>query len=193
MKKKKVYLIILLTLLNGRLFSQSRELSSVAMETDPMSTAFGARTISLILETKKLKHFSIFTNAVKADFPSWMDELLNPRNKNKGYDSEIRKGGGVGVDYFIEDNMSGLYFGLVNLLFEYKLSRLDKTTTATAHNIIPRVGFRKFFSSTSKFYVNPFVGFRYEHFIRSGSDLQGQRYDPAGLQPFATIHIGYHL
>ena len=64
----------------------------MAIETDPMTTFFGAKTISFIYEPNKPKHWSLFTNVVSADFPDWMDDLLNKNNKGKGLDTKVKIG-----------------------------------------------------------------------------------------------------
>lgn len=199
MSKKTILCGILLLSLSN-LFAQEKEKHWIGLETDPISTVFGASTLSAVIEPQKVPHWSLFLNIVSADFPNWIVDFLNPKNKGKGFDTKIKIGGGFAVDYFINEEREGFYFGMINLFFNYQIRELnaptDESNNFLSHNVIPRVGYRWYPSNKSKFYVNPFLGMRYKNALQnplifdSGEYLE---YEPAGIQPFGTIHIGYHF
>jgi hypothetical protein len=165
----------------------------ISIETDPVTTAFGARTISMLLEPEKIEHWSVFINVVSADFPNWMDDILNPNNKNKGFQTSIKIGGGLSVDYFFNNDRHGWYTGVMNLIFVNEIVDGEQEVEVVTHNIIPRVGYRKFIWEDKGWYVNPFFGLRYEHDFSKNSKLNSSEFKPAGIQPFGTVHIGYHF
>ncbi|MCE7995572.1 MAG: hypothetical protein HEP71_26575 [Roseivirga sp.] len=189
---KRYFLLVLLASLVIQANAQNDK-SWLAIETDPMTTVFGAKTISLLVEPEGLKHWSIFTNLVSADFPQWMDDLLNPKNKDKGIDSKIKIGGGFALDYFFKPEREGYYVGLINLFFNNELEKGVARETVLSHNIIPRVGYRWCPFKGRNFYLNPFLGIRYEYLIEEAVSLQGETFKAAGIQPFGTVHIGYHF
>ena len=189
----KCKLLLLVLMLCFGLPMTAQQANGFAIETDPVSTVLGARTISLLLEPSQLPHWSFFTNVVQADFPDWMDDFLNPTNKDKGFETKINIGGGFAVDYFLQAQREGLYFGLLNLFFQNEVSRAEASEKVMTHNIIPRVGYRWYPFQKSAFYVNPFVGLRYEYAWDTAVRLEGQEFSAAGTQPFATVHIGYHF
>ncbi|MEM9897552.1 MAG: hypothetical protein AAF789_14420, partial [Bacteroidota bacterium] len=147
----------------------------------------------VIAEPRGLEHLSLFANVISADFPDWMDNLLNPNNKDQGFDHSISIGGGAALDYFLRANREGLYFGMINLFFNNEVARGGQSVSILSHNIIPRAGYRWYPFKTTTFYLNPFAGFRYEYLISEEVIVDGSAYDGASLQPFGTIHIGYHF
>ena len=193
--KKKIVLSLLM-LANFGLFAQEKDKHWIGVETDPISTVFGARTLSVLIEPPKIEHWSLFLNVVHADFPNWMDDFLNPNNKGKDFDTWIRIGGGVGLDYFTKEEREGLYFGLLNLFFQNDIiskNQNDVPKSVLTHNVIPRVGYRWFPFQKIRFYVNPFVGLRYEYSLGEPQFIDGKEFLAAGIQPFGTVHIGYHF
>ncbi|MEL7427049.1 MAG: hypothetical protein AAFN81_28910 [Bacteroidota bacterium] len=165
----------------------------LGIETDPVSTALGAQTLSIIAEPRTIDHWSLFLNVVRADFPSWMDDFLNPNNEGQNFASRITIGGGVALDYFPREEKEGLYFGLINLFFRNEISRNNASSSILTHNIIPRIGFRWYPFTKTNFYLNPFFGLRYEYSWQSQPTVDGTIYSAAGLQPFGTLHLGYHF
>ncbi|MEL6659656.1 MAG: hypothetical protein AAFR36_24550 [Bacteroidota bacterium] len=165
----------------------------LGIETDPVSTTLGARTLSVIVEPRTVDHWSLFLNVVRADFPDWMDDFLNPNNKGKNFTSRIAIGGGFALDYFPKQNREGLYFGLVNLFFQNEISRNTASRSIVTHNIIPRMGFRWYPFKKTNLYLNPFFGLRYEYSWQKSSTVDGTNHSTAGLQPFGTLHLGYHF
>lgn len=189
---KKYFVLALLSGLAIKLNAQNNR-SWLSIETDPMTTMFGAKTVSLLVEPENIRHWSLFTNVVSADFPQWMDDLLNPKNKDKGIDARIKVGGGFALDYFFRPEREGYYVGLINLFFNNALQKGSTEETVVSHNIIPRVGYRWYPFKGRNFYVNPFLGIRYEYLLTKAMPLQGESFKAAGTQPFGTIHIGYHF
>lgn len=169
----------------------AQPLSGLHIETDLLTTMLGAKTISVVIESDKLQHWSLFTNVVSADFPEWMDDFLNPANKGRGFNSRIKIGGGLAIDYFLTPEQEGWYVGLINLAFNYQVQKDGRTKEVLALNTIPRIGYRHFFTKDKNWYVNPFAGFRFESFVDKSNIISGSEYEPAGLQPFGTVHIGY--
>lgn len=135
-----IFTIVLITSL------KAQSSTNYHIETDPMTTMFGAKTISLVLENDNIKHWSVFANVVTADFPNWMDEILNPANKGKGFDSRIKIGGGLSVDYFLDSKNQGWYVGWIHLVFNYQVQKDGIGKNLLALNTIPRVGYRYFFT-----------------------------------------------
>ena len=173
--------------------AQNQGNSWIAIETDPISTTFGAKTFSVLVEPAQLPHWSLFVNVVSADFPDWMDDFLNPKNKGKGFDIKIGIGGGFAFDYFLKPERTGLYFGMINLFFQNDITLNNATKKILTHNVIPRAGYRWYPFSRTAFYLNPFFGFRYEYALEGALRIENQEFTPAGIQPFATLHIGYHF
>ena len=166
---------------------------NLLIETDPISTVLGARTLSIIIEPNDLEHWSFFGNIVTADFPTWMDNFLNPNNKGKGLTSKIKIGAGLAVDYFLDANRRGLYGGLLQLFFRNQISLLGVKGNITTYNLIPRIGYRWFAFGGNRLCINPFLGVRYEHAMGRTLVLLHETFQPAGWQPFATIHVGFRL
>ena len=183
--------LILLTTLTSIGINQTILRAQIVIETDPITTVFGAKTISLLIEPERLNHFSVFTNVVRADFPDWLDDFTNPHNEGQGFDHQIAIGGGAGLDYFKSPSKNGLYFGVLNLFFKNEVSAEGLTREITTHNIIPRVGYRKFIFNSSHVYINPFIGLRYEYVTAGDRSFITKTYEPAGIQPFGTVHLGY--
>ncbi|MBO6523508.1 MAG: hypothetical protein JJ971_06780 [Balneolaceae bacterium] len=169
----------------------AQPLSGIHVETDPLTTVFGAKTVSLVFESEKVEHWSLFTNVVSADFPDWMDDFLNPKNKGKDFDTRIKLGGGLAIDYFFSPEKEGLYVGVINLAFNYQVQKDGSTEEILALNTIPRIGYRHFFAKNKNWYLNPFAGFRYESLFDKSKMISGSEFKPAGLQLFGTVHIGY--
>lgn len=194
---KKIILVGILVSSFSKIHAQGKERSWFGLETDPISTTFGARTLSAVVEPAKMGHFSLFFNVVNADFPNWMDDFLNPKNKGKGLESKIKIGGGFGGDYFVKEEKEGLYFGLLNLIFEYQVRQStgpsDESNTFLTGNLIPRIGYRWYPSKKVNFYINPFLGMRYEYAMQNPLIYDTTEYLPAGVQPFGTVHLGYHF
>ncbi|KJD31195.1 hypothetical protein PW52_16770 [Tamlana sedimentorum] len=190
---RKILLCCVLVLNFSKIYAQEKEKSWIGLETDPISSAFGAKTLSVVIEPQKSHHWSLFLNVVNADFPNWMDDFLNPKNKGKGFDSKINIGGGFAIDYFIKEERKGVYLGLINLFFQNEISRNTVSGKVLTHNIIPRVGYRWYPFKKAKLYVNPFLGLRYEYSFQNTLMIDGAVFTPAGIQPFGTIHIGYHF
>ena len=192
MSKVITALFIFQFLVYSQVFAQTERIEW-GVETDPLSTAFGARTLSLVIAPPQFKHLSLFTNVVHANFPNWMDDLLNPKNKGKGFDSRIRIGGGFGIDYFFKEEREGFYAGLLNLFFQNEISRGAFSETIMSHNLIPRLGYRWFPFAKTRFYLSPFVGLRYEYSLEEVPVVDGIVFEAAGLRPFCTLHIGFHF
>ncbi|MEO0733104.1 MAG: hypothetical protein AAFZ52_09735 [Bacteroidota bacterium] len=191
---KSFFLLLLLLFISGLLPAQTEVASGGwSVETDPFSTAFGAKTLSVTIEPRRPEHWSLFLNVVSADFPGWMDDFLNPKNKGKAFDPRIRLGGGFGVDYFFRPERTGTYVGLLNLFFQNELRGSDNSVRLLTHNMIPRVGYRWYPFTKLRLYLNPFVGLRYEHAFGKRWSLAEEAFTPAGLQPFGTMHIGYRF
>lgn len=182
------YLFFCLTM-----YAQESREAWLALETDPFSTVLGAKTLSIIIEPNIFNHWSVFSNVVSADFPGWVDDFLNPKNRGKGFDSKINLGGGLAIDYFIREDHQGIYIGLINLFFHNEISRNGFFEKSKSHNVIPRVGYRWFPFEKKRLYLNPFLGMRYEYSIGEDIKLDGVTFKAAGFQPFATMHIGYHF
>lgn len=183
-----------MTVIATTVFSQEQDRHWLSIETDPVSTIFGARTISVIIQPTRAQYWSVFTNVVTADFPNWMDDFLNPKNKGKGFDASIIIGGGVGIDYTWREDGAGWYVGVIHLVFQNEVEKKEIRKNLLTGNIIPRVGYRWYFGKDASFYLNPFMGIRYEYLFSTTSRQIGDRtYSAAGLQPFGTIHIGYHF
>ncbi|MBV6646088.1 MAG: hypothetical protein KI790_11605 [Cyclobacteriaceae bacterium] len=189
----KKLLFVLLLLASKLTLAQGRETKSVAIETDPTTTIFGARTLSIIIEPESLGHFSIFTNVVTADFPTWIEDLINPRMANKAFEAQIKIGGGFSVDYFLDADRTGWYFGLLNLFFKNQVSRNEQRQTFTTHNIMPRIGYRWFPFTNNNIYLNPFFALKGEYKLSGNNLVDGQRYKPQPIYAFMTVHIGYHF
>ena len=187
---QKNILICLLALLTLQGYSQERKL--MALETDPITTALGAKTLSVLFEPAELEHWSLFTNLVSADFPDWMDDLLNPKNEGKGFDTRVVLGGGFAIDYFVKPQREGLYAGLLNLVFVNEVARSGQTDRLLSHNVIPRIGYRWYPFPKLGLYLNPFMGLRYEY-LWSSEHTGKLPFEAAGLGPFGTIHIGFHF
>jgi len=165
----------------------------VALETDPISTLLGAKTLSVVLEPKRPGHWSFFLNGVTANFPDWVDDVLNPNNKNKGFATKISFGGGFAVDYFLKEERKGIYVGLMNLFFDNNVRNGGLQKSILTHNVIPRLGYRWYPLNQKTLYLNPFVGIRYEYSLNGMTTIKGQKFEAAGLQPFGTIHIGIKI
>ena len=178
--------------INARIQAQESQ-RWLFVETDPMSTLIGARTIWLGLEPNKLPHFSLAANITTADFSNDIDDLLNPHNKEKGFDTRVKIGGGLAIDYFFQKQQEKWYVGLINLLLVNEVSRNNQQITALSHNIFGRAGYRWYPFKQKGFYVNPFLGFRFEYLPNGRVILENQRFEAAGLQPFGSVHIGYHF
>lgn len=193
MSRNKAILCSILILCVSNLIGQEKEKKWIGLETDPISTAFGARTLSAVIEPQTVNHWSLFLNIVNADFPNWMDDFLNPKNKGKGLDSKINIGGGFAVDYFINTERKGIYLGLLNLFFQNEVALNNSKGKLVTHNLIPRMGYRWYPFDKVNFYLNPFIGLRYEHAFQNTLTVDGIEFRPAGIQPFGTMHIGYHF
>lgn len=193
MTKSTLFLSGLFLLFHFRASGQNQGNSWMAIETDPISTVFGAKTLSILVEPTQLPHWSLFFNVVNADFPDWMDDFLNPKNKGKGFDTKIGIGGGFAFDYFLKTERKGLYLGLINLFFQNDITLNDAKEKILTHNVIPRVGYRWYPFTKAAFYLNPFLGIRYEYALEGAVRIENQEFTPAGLQPFGTLHIGYHF
>lgn len=170
---------------------KAQSLSGIHIETDPLTTVFGAKTVSLVFESEKVEHWSLSTNVVSADFPDWMDDFLNPANKGKDFNTNIKIGGGLAIDYFLLPEQEGWYVGVINLVFNYQVQKDGSTEEILALNTIPRIGYRHFFTENKNWYLNPFAGFRYEILFDKSTMISGSEFKPVGLQPFGTVHIGY--
>ena len=188
-------LVVFFLLMANLSFAQSQDSPRgwLSLETDPFTTIFGAKTLSATIEPKSWQHWSLFLNVSQADFPNWMDDLLNPNNKGKGFDAKIDIGAGFGIDYFFDSERKGTYIGVINLFFDNKISAADLNANVLTHNIIPRIGYRWYPFEKRHFYLNPFAGFRYEYSLEERPSLGGQNFESAGLQPFGTLHIGVHF
>lgn len=189
--KKYLFILCLFSLANYA-FSQHPS-QGISFETDPMTSILGAKTLSIIVEPKASSHWSLFTNIVRADFPSWVDDMINPHNKDKGFQSCITIGGGIGTDYFFSSAKTGFYAGALQLFFRYRITQASRKQYLTSYNLIPRLGYRWYPFSTHHFYINPFMGVRYETLITQASSTHNPTYQAAGFQPFGTIHLGYHF
>ncbi|MGD1847983.1 MAG: hypothetical protein ACFB10_21530 [Salibacteraceae bacterium] len=192
MSKTSIAILFLFSLIMAQGVAQTTR-TWIGIETDPITTAFGARTLSAVVEPPKVAHWSLFLNVVRADFPGWMDDFLNPQNQDKGFESRVNIGGGFAVDYFLNEDRKGTYFGLVQLFFENKVSRNQASQTLLTHNLIPRVGYRWYPFSKANLYLNPFAGLRYEYAPRGDFSVDGTAFEAAGFQPFGTLHLGYHF
>ncbi len=173
--------------------SGQKNQSWLAVETDPMTTVFGAKTLSVVIEPERIKHWSLFLNGVSADFPNWVNDLLNPHNKDKKFDSKIALGGGFAVDYFMKPERKGYYIGLINLFFNNQVTGDNETKEVMSHNIIPRVGYRWYPFKKTDLYLNPFLGIRYEYLVKEQIIVGGEEFKAAGFGPFGTMHVGYHF
>jgi|GEM_PF-5563558 len=193
MIKSKLFLSGLFLLFFFSAAAQNQSNGWIAIETDPVSTAFGAKTLSVLVEPTQLPQWSLFVNVVSADFPGWMDDFLNPKNKDKGFDSKIEIGGGIALDYFLKPERKGLYIGLINLFFRNDITLNDAKDKILTHNVIPRAGYRWYPFTKTAFYLNPFLGVRYEYALGAAVRIENQEFTSAGIQPFATLHIGYHF
>lgn len=192
MTTTRLLLCALVGLLSSDLFAQ-RAIGWLGVETDPMTTVFGARTLSILVEPQKTPHWSLFLNVVYADFPTWLDDLTNPKNEGKGFDTRILLGGGAALDYFLKEERVGTYFGMIHLFFENEVIKDNERQEVLTHNIIPRIGYRWYPFRRVNFYLNPFLGLRLEHDFGKGMQVSGKAYEAAGLQPFGTMHVGYHF
>ncbi len=111
----------------------------LAVETDPISTVFGAKTF--LIEPHEIDHWSWFVNVVSADFPKWMDDLLNPKNKTIGLETKIKPRGGFAIDYFLKAKKNGCYLGVINLLSRNSANsglESKECPSSLSHNINPR-------------------------------------------------------
>jgi len=172
--------------------SQAPDRGWLAIETDPMTTAFGAKTLSVLVEPAATPHWSFFGNAVRADFPSWMDDFLNPKNKGKELETSIAFGGGLSADYFLSETRNGWYVGVLNLLFNNEVAHSSGSYRVATYNIIPRFGYRMPLYK-HWLYLNPFAGLRYEYLLQDAPATDAAAFEAAGLQPFATVHLGIHF
>lgn len=193
MRVIKIIICCVLVSTLSQIHAQEKEKSWIGLETDPISTVFGARTLSVVVEPQKIKHWSLFLNIVSADFPKWMDDFLNPNNKGKGFDTKVNIGGGFAIDYFIKEKREGVYIGLINLFFNNEIARNNLSDKVLTHNIIPRIGYRWYPFKKEVFYINPFLGMRYEYTWQNTLIVDSEEFTPSGIQPFGTIHIGFHF
>lgn len=173
--------------------AQQRASKWLFIETDPVSMSIGARTLWVGVEPPEFRHFSVAFNISSADFSNQIDDLLNPHNQGKGFDARVKLGGGMAIDYFFKANKTRFYIGMIHLFFNNEVSLKNKMATFLTHNIFGRTGYRWYPFKKASFYLNPFIGFRYEYLPQGKEMIVDREFKAAGLQPFGSVHIGYHF
>lgn len=186
------FLILMAIVVYNNSFGQEIDKSSFSLEIDPISTLLGAKTIWGVFHPKSNAHYTLGLNLFTSDFSNKVDDLLNPKNKGKEFETKVKVGGGISIDYFFTENHEGYHIGVANLLFNNEVSLFSEPQSFISHNIIPRLGYRWHPFSKKGLYLNPFLGLRFEYAFRKVQfQPQGVEFKTAGLQPFGSIHVGY--
>lgn len=173
-------------------YGQNTEKNMFSLETDPFSTVLGAKTIWGMYHPKSKAHYVFGLNLFTSDFSNKVDDLLNPKNRDKGFETKVKIGGGFSVDYFFAENHEGYYIGITNLLFNNEVELASETQTFLTHNVVPRAGYRWHPFPKLGLYLNPFLGLRFEYAFKN-IQFEEDKFRAAGLQPFGSIHIGYRF
>ncbi len=179
-------------LLAGPSLAQGEPRGAGALETDPLSTAIGARTLTLQWNPEESGGVALSAVAFSGEFPDFAQRLLRLRN-DSGVDWRIGPSFGVGVDYFVASRAEGLFLGVVALEFHNVIERRGDRSRFFSINFIPRVGYRWFLDADSSIYVAPFGGPRFEFKLAGDNSVDGVVFEPTRVAPFATVHVGIHL
>ena len=169
-----------------------RELGPVGVETDPVSSALGARTLTIQVDPPRLSGVALSAVAFSGEFPAFAQQALRLRNDD-GVRWRIRPSFGGGIDYFWNRPGSGWFVGLVALQFHNRIARGNDRSDFHTLNLIPRIGYRWFFTNNINVYVAPFVGPRFEFRVAGDPAVGGAEFDIPTVTPFATMHLGIHL
>lgn len=173
-------------------YSQTIEKSVFSMEIDPISTVLGAKTIWGMYHSKSKANYVFGLNLFTSDFSNKVDDLLNPKNVDKGFETKVKVGGGMSMDYFFAKNHEGYYIGIANLLFNNEVELASEAQTFLTHNVVPRVGYRWYPFPKLWLYLNPFLGLRFEYAFKT-IQFEQDEFRAAGLQPFGSVHVGYRF
>jgi len=168
--------------------------ASVMLEVDPIPFALSGHAAHVRVSSKRLPGWIMSFGIYGLEIPGFLTDV-NSKNRDEGWNAEIRNAYAVFADYHFSGRPSGLFVGTQVAYQKFGLSR-DGSVESRDFGVLMgmvRVGtlWKPF---KSNFYVLPWAGIA-ANLELGDNDLMlgGEEYDVAPIGGFVTLHLGWQL
>ena len=193
MKSTSTFAIVIFMLSSFFANSQSRNVSSISLETNTTPLLFGGYALGINIKPKKFKRLGVLVGAAgNADFPGWVTDVFKPQNSDKNIDWEVRRAYVFAIDYYLKPNETeGLYLSWFNFIFQNSINRNELNEEFTSHTLLARMGYRKYLDGKNRFYINPWYGLGTEYKISGDNIVDNTTWETSDFAYFASLNVGF--
>ncbi len=174
----------------------SEEASNVAImvEVDPMPFALSGHAVHVRVPLPSVPGLVLSAGTYSMEFPALLTNI-NSKNRDKGWNADIDKAYAAFADYHFSGKPEGIFVGtqVAYQNFEVGNDQSEEQRDFGVMIAMARVGtlYRPF---DSGFYLLPWAGV-YANIRTDDNDLQidGETFDVAPVNGFATLHVGWQF
>lgn len=166
--------------------------TTISVETDPSTFAFGGYAFHFRIKPKNSKHLLIGAGTYGMDMPDFLINM-NADNKDQGWNVRINSAFSLFGEYYLKEANHKWFVGLQAGVQNYKNTNdniADKESKYSNVLIMPSIGYNW---QPFKFpmYIKPWFGVGYTSKISGSNSIDNLEYDISPVVPFITLHVGY--
>lgn len=164
-----------------------------SVETDPATFALGGYAAHLRF-APAITHWVFGVGAYSLELPDIMVDM-NKRNRDRGWEVELRQGLGVFGEYYLAETNRGWFLGGQVARHAMRIANPSAAPTREAFVnalLMIHAGYR-WFPMHSGLYLQPWMGVGYVNKISGTTRIGDKDYDISPIMPFATLHVGYQF
>ncbi len=143
----------------------------------------------------KGSNWSYSAVVLKAEMSRGMADLLNSRNKGRGFGDEELRHGSVGIDIgrFWGDSHDGVHASVALNLFRLRVERGEEEGKLVTISPAVRIGYRWFPTNRRVFFIEPAMALGTQLRVAGDKDVGGIPYRSYGLIKAAGFHLGLRI
>jgi len=175
------------------LMGQNETKHQLSIELDPAPYILGGYSVSLKYSSKNNPKIAYMVSIYQSDFP---DGMINKPNKDNGWtDLKIETSYAMFVDFYLNKNRKGFYFGPSVFLYNksVELGQIKERTEFSTIYPNARVGYVWYPFKKVDLYLNPWVNFGSEINLDHKNQLNEIEFEPNKFNYIVALHIGYSL
>ncbi|MDX2470694.1 MAG: hypothetical protein QNL04_08995 [SAR324 cluster bacterium] len=157
-------------------------------EADPMPFLFNGSSKAVAIKPNSEGHWALWMAEFDMELP---EEMINleKKNKDQGFSHVITPSKGLSLDYLLNPDLDGLYFGAGHFIINNEVSLGDETQTFEITYNFVRVGYYWQISKSFLFHLWLSAG---PQSITEGTNLfDGATYEVAGTRILGGPHFSY--
>lgn len=172
--------------------NNSENKTTISIETDPSTFAFGGYAFHFRIKPKNSQHVLIGAGTYALNMPDFLINM-NAENKDMGWNVRINSAYSLFGEYYFKEANKKWFVGLQAGVQNFKNTNdniANEQSTYSNLLIMPSIGYN-WQPFHIPLYFKPWFGLGYTSKISGDNTIGNLSFDIAPLTPFVTLHVGY--